>query len=664
MPLAPATTAEPIGRIGRFAVLAELPAGGMARVFLSKKDGASDLCVLKQLHVELERHSTAATRLKREAHLVSHLNHPNIARIVDAGVEDGKFCTATEYIAGQMLESVMEALAKNGSILPPAMSVFIAAQILSGLEHAHNLVDPDGVPLRIVHRDLSPRNIMVGFNGDVKVIDFGVAQGKIDDFKTAPGMMVGTLRYMAPEQALTRSTDQRTDLYTVAVVLYEMLTGKPVVQEGRAIQVLTAVIEDSPPMAHTVNTILPRALGEVVAKGLAKDPSDRWQTAKAFRDAMLEAGRSLNRPTREYVGRLVRELFPAEAREAAHYALLAQRLRSQERAVEAAAIADRTSVSPMPTNGVPVPTSGSNRALSLPSVSPRSSNLPAIHPREPSHAMPSTEDIPLLSDRDVSSGDFARSPSGTEETPLSLPRSDSNGDWNNDPTTPGAVAQPRPVAIAEDLLPLDRHQPLVAPAALARANYAASDQNEPTLLRGRFGREAKNENDKDAVELPTRVGIERPTLDLSSSSPSYDQVAYAETSPSIPARDELIAPRMPVTSDPDAKPARTASKLDAHALTTLPMLPAAQRPMPVVQVPAEVKVTGVETREDANYLSSLEQQLSALKGTIGMLKSLVFALLIISGVLLGLSVFLLARASEDPHVIKANVNAAPPSHAP
>ena len=657
----------------------------MARVFLSKKDGASDLCVLKQLHVELERHSTAATRLKREAHLVSHLNHPNIARIVDAGVEDGKFCTATEYIAGQMLESVMEALAKNESIVPPAMSVFIAAQILSGLEHAHNLVDPDGVPLRIVHRDLSPRNIMVGFNGDVKVIDFGVAQGKIDDFKTAPGMMVGTLRYMAPEQALTRGTDQRTDLYTVAIVLYEMLTGKPVVQEGRAIQVLTAVIEDSPPMAHTVNTMLPRALGEVVAKGMAKDPNDRWQTARAFRDAIIEAGRSLNRPTREYVGRLVRELFPAEAREAAHYASLAHRLRQQERAAEAAAIAGRTAALPKPTNGSAanggiaahgnapmsgsVPTSGSARALRLPAISAKDSAQD--HNDDPSGA-PSTEDLPLLPERDVSSGDFARSPSGTDETPISLPISLLPADWNNDPTTPGALPQSQPMAIAEDLITHER-QPLIAPSAPTRVGPAPDDRYERTLLHDPFHRDARHdhaidEDSKDGIELPTRVGIERPNFD--SSSGSYDEHAFAETSPSIPARDELIAPRMPVTSDPDARPAPISTKPDTHALTTLPMLPAAQQPKPVVEVvtsaptPAEVSVAGVEPAESPEYLSSVEQELSSLRGTVGMLKGLVFALLVISGILLGLSVFLLARASEGPHVIKPNSTRAAAPNAP
>lgn len=314
-----------VGRLGRYALLQNLAQGGMAQVFVAQKDGAPDVCVLKQLLLELEEHEIAGKRFHREAHVASFLNHPNIARIVDAGLEDNTFCIAFEFIAGKDGESMMHKLLSQGRMLPYEVSLAFGVGVLQGLAYAHEAKDPEGRKLGLVHRDLSPRNMMLSFSGDVKIIDFGLAHGKMGDFKTAPGMVLGTLRYVSPEQALTDPIDRRSDLYSISVVLQEMLTGRWVVQPGKPFDVLKSVISDVPPMVTELNPHLPAALGPVIAKGMAKAPEDRWQTAGEYLEALRAAAGALCRTEKSALGEFVSELFPEEARRAAALVELGQR---------------------------------------------------------------------------------------------------------------------------------------------------------------------------------------------------------------------------------------------------------------------------------------------------------------------------------------------------
>lgn len=307
------TLQDRIGRLGRYALLSELAEGGMARVFLARRDGSPTPCVLKQLHVELEGHPTAARRFQREAHIIAHMDHPGIARVLGAGLEAGKFCIALEYVAGQTLESVLARSAARGRRLPPPIAVAIATRVLEALAYAHDLRNAEGTPLSLVHRDLSPGNVMIGYDGEVKIIDFGVAQGRVDSFRTAPGMMVGTLRYMSPEQAGAQpDVDRRSDLYTVGVVLYEMLAGQPVVPRGRAVDVLTAILESPIPLLQDSLPEAPDSLQEVMELAMAKQPEDRFSDARRFCDALRDAAAALGRANRSHIGLLVSQLFPDE----------------------------------------------------------------------------------------------------------------------------------------------------------------------------------------------------------------------------------------------------------------------------------------------------------------------------------------------------------------
>lgn len=306
------TLADRIGRLGRYTLLRELAEGGMSKVYLARRDGASRPCVLKQLHVELEGHPTAAKRFQREAHIVAHLDHPGIARVLGAGVEAGKFCIAMELVLGQTLEAVLSRAIERRKGMPPPVAVAIVLRMLDALGYAHALAHPSGEPLRLVHRDLSPGNVMIGYDGQVKLIDFGVAQVRIDSFRTAPGMMLGTLRYMSPEQAATSEVDHRSDLYTVGAVLHEMLTGRPLVPKGRALEVLEAILERPPPPLERRGVELSEALEAVVHRALSKDPKDRWPDAASFRDALRAAAAPLGRANRTHLSLLVSQLFPDE----------------------------------------------------------------------------------------------------------------------------------------------------------------------------------------------------------------------------------------------------------------------------------------------------------------------------------------------------------------
>jgi eukaryotic-like serine/threonine-protein kinase len=305
----PLAEQQGLRRFGRYTLLADLAAGGSAQVHVAQKDGAAEVCVLKKLRLELRKSATAGRRLYREAHVAAYLQHENIARVLDAGIEVDTFYLAVEFVPGEELHQLLGLLSEHKRRLPPEMALRIIVDVLTGLDYAHNAKNPSGTALELVHRDLSPRNVMLGFGGEVKIIDFGAARGKIDDFKSLPGTIIGTPRYIAPEQVLGQTVDRRCDLYSVAALLFEMLTGHPVVPRGNHSEVLAAVVAQSPPRLNKLEPGLPKVLDEIIAKGLEKNPNLRWQSAQDLRAALLDVARSFELTPREEIGRLMRRLF-------------------------------------------------------------------------------------------------------------------------------------------------------------------------------------------------------------------------------------------------------------------------------------------------------------------------------------------------------------------
>ncbi|MEM1023382.1 MAG: protein kinase [Myxococcota bacterium] len=277
--------AETPHRLGDYFVVAPLGHGGMARVDLAMREGHDEIVVLKQLLAGLEDHDETAQRFLREATIASALEHPGIARVHDVFEESQRVCLAMEFVPGVTFEELNKRCWKEGPPCPPAVAVSLVKQLLEALEYAHDFAF-DGRPAGIVHRDLSTKNLMLGFNGRVKVIDFGVAKGEVDDLRTATGMLMGTPLYMSPEQAKGLRVDRRSDLYTAGVVLWEMLAGRRLVKaKGRA-AMLHAVASQSAPPISTVAEVT-SGFDEVIARALTKEPEDRFSTAGEFLTALV-----------------------------------------------------------------------------------------------------------------------------------------------------------------------------------------------------------------------------------------------------------------------------------------------------------------------------------------------------------------------------------------
>lgn len=274
------------GRLGKYEILASLSQGGMADIHVARRQGADHPCVLKRLRLSMLKHEIALKRFVREAAVASQLNHRYIARVLDAGTEDDVFYIAMEYIQGQTASALFEALRKRGKRLPFTMAVGIVLRVLEGLEYAHTLQDAEGESLNIVHRDLSPRNIMIDYEGQTKIIDFGLVKANATETLTRSGVLLGTPRYMSPEQACGERTDLRTDIYALSVVLYELVSGHPVVKANNPVEALRQVVERTPTSLSEVAPEVPPALAAVISKGMEKERGARWSSAREYRAAI------------------------------------------------------------------------------------------------------------------------------------------------------------------------------------------------------------------------------------------------------------------------------------------------------------------------------------------------------------------------------------------
>jgi serine/threonine protein kinase len=316
-------------RFGRYEIVCALAEGGLGQIHLAQRDGSPDLCALKVLRGGLRGDDVAAKRLRREAHVGSYLQHPNIARVIDAGIEGETFYLAVEIVPGESLGSLLDYLDHEQSRLPAPLAARICVDVLRGLSYAHQALDAEGRPLAVVHRDLSPGNVLLGFDGGVKIIDFSAAFGNVHDFSTMPGTVIGTPRYLAPERVLGQRLDQRSDLYSVAVLLFEMLSGRPFAPDVSMREVLRWLVTGPVPRLIEVEPTISPELDRVVAKGLARNPNERWQSAAAFAAALEQAAGPAS--TSEELAALVRSLYPDRHSWYASMIALAKKRFSSER---------------------------------------------------------------------------------------------------------------------------------------------------------------------------------------------------------------------------------------------------------------------------------------------------------------------------------------------
>lgn len=278
-------------RLADFEVIRRLGIGGMAEVFLAKKRGAEGtykLLVLKRILPAYVSSRRFRAMFAEEAQLATRLNHPNIVQVYDFQDygDDGQLLSM-EYVEGPDLRRLIKAARQKQQRLPPPLSAYIIAEVAKGLHYAHERKDEGGKPIEIVHRDVSPQNVLLSYDGAVKVADFGIASANM--FREEPGVLKGKTAYMSPEQARAEKVDRRTDIYSLGVVLHEMLTGRPLHGELEGDELLEAVRRGQvePPSTYALG--IPGELDELVMKTLAHNPAERFQTAREMAAALSRA---------------------------------------------------------------------------------------------------------------------------------------------------------------------------------------------------------------------------------------------------------------------------------------------------------------------------------------------------------------------------------------
>jgi serine/threonine-protein kinase len=273
--------------IGRYVVYEEIAAGGMASVHLGRLKGAvgfSRTVAIKRLHAHLARDEEFTGMFLDEARLAARIRHPNVVAVLDVVHDAGELFLVMDYVQGEPLSRLMRAI-RPGAITP-RIAVTVMSGVLHGLHAAHEATTEHGEPLEIVHRDVSPQNVLVGTDGVARVFDFGVAKATHRTQATQDGSVKGKISYMAPEQLLSEVVDRRADVYAAAVMLWEALAGERLFDGENQGRTVRMILDEPVPPPSTIVVGLPKALDEAVMRGLDRDVSRRWQTARDFAAAL------------------------------------------------------------------------------------------------------------------------------------------------------------------------------------------------------------------------------------------------------------------------------------------------------------------------------------------------------------------------------------------
>ncbi len=307
-------------QFGKYRLLDKIATGGMAEIWLARQTGVKGfekLVVLKKILPEFTKNKEFVDMFLNEARVAAMLTHSNIVQIYDLGSVKNIYFIAMEYIFGLSLDQLLIKSVKKKSPLPLQFSCHIISQAATGLHYAHNMKDIYGVSMNIVHRDISPQNILVSYEGIAKVVDFGIAKANTrSNEKTQAGKIKGKVSYMSPEQIKGEKLDGRSDVFALAIVLYEITTGKrlfPNVTNPFEMMDLIINREFIPP--HILNPKYPKILSKIIMKALEKDKSRRYQTALGFSKDLERFLKSFNTPVfSNDVSIWLKELFKTEIR--------------------------------------------------------------------------------------------------------------------------------------------------------------------------------------------------------------------------------------------------------------------------------------------------------------------------------------------------------------
>jgi serine/threonine protein kinase len=269
-------------RVGRYRILTELGRGGMATVYLvvaHGPGGVNKLVVLKALLPVLASEPESLTMVLDEARLAAQLNHPNVVQTYEVGSEADRHVIVMEYLEGQALSSIIKRAELRGEPLPQKLHLHVIMSALEGLEYAHDLRAYDGTPLELVHRDISPHNVFVTYDGQVKVLDFGIAKAASSSTHTATGVIKGKIAYMAPEQICGDVVDRRADVYSVGCMLWAAATGKKLWKDVPDVHIMRSVMHGEIPTPQSAQPGCDDELNHIVMRALAWKLEDRYQAA-------------------------------------------------------------------------------------------------------------------------------------------------------------------------------------------------------------------------------------------------------------------------------------------------------------------------------------------------------------------------------------------------
>ena len=276
---------------GRYLLLERIAAGGMAEVFKSKSYGVAGfekLLVIKKILPHLAANERFVSMFIKEAKIAVNLNHKNVVQVFDLGKVGDDYYIAMEFVHGRDLREITRACAKKRIPLPLSLACYLLAEIAAGLDYAHRRKDLDEKPLNIIHMDISPQNVLVSFEGDVKIADFGIAHAVGGDGKRKGGVLRGKYAYMSPEMATGKPVDQRTDIFSAGVILWELITGRRLFYEPDEVRTIENVRKCKVPLPTEINGQVPLKLEQVAMKALEPDPDKRYQTAEELRADLTE----------------------------------------------------------------------------------------------------------------------------------------------------------------------------------------------------------------------------------------------------------------------------------------------------------------------------------------------------------------------------------------
>ena len=305
-------------QFGKYQLLDQLAVGGMAELYRAKLTGAQGfekLIAIKKILPHLLQEENLVKAFIDEAKLAALLHHENIIQIYDFGSMDNEYFIAMEYLFGKDLRAIIRAAAKKELPLGLENILYVISHICAGLDYSHHLKDLQGKPLNIIHRDINPQNIFVIYEGQVKIIDFGIAKAASQNTTTRENLIKGKLAYMSPEQANGETIDHRSDIFSTGIILYELLAARRMF-EGETLQVLSLVREARYDPPEEVIANLPTKLNDILHRSLAKDPAQRYHSCSEMLADLEECAFGLSlRPNARNFSRYMKALFESELAE-------------------------------------------------------------------------------------------------------------------------------------------------------------------------------------------------------------------------------------------------------------------------------------------------------------------------------------------------------------